>query len=1074
MNGKQSVQASGLVMKFTAPRPARGVIPRPRIVDRLHAGIDRHLALIVAGPGSGKTTVLAQYASEVDFPVCYYRLDAWDHEPRLFLDHLTASVGQHFPGFGSLIQEQANDAAADNEAVSQAVEIFLRDFLATVSDYTVLILDDFHEVEASGYINLFLDALVQNLPENLYLIVSSRTRPRFRSLPRLLVNREAMMLRARDLSFTVEEVQRFCSLNWGSPIDAEQARALHEATGGWPAGLVLATEDPTRPFGKKMGTSDEVLFDYLAAEVLDRESPEVQQFLLQTSVLHELQPELCNHLLEVSDSSERLQDLAERNALFSSSGEGAYVLHSLYREFLVRKLSEEVPTLPRSLRMKAATWFCQAGSWGEALEYLVEAGSSEDVLGAMTDVVNQLTARGEWSKLAAALGRLPEGVIRERPHFLLALGRAVGELGNPDKQLELVNLARRSFLYIEDWVGVGRCMLAASAALRVKGREADALRHALDALEMFQAYAVEGSDPAEADLQVGTCHMHLGRFREAESHLRVALSRFNAAGNLARAATASDHLGNARFYLGDLKTAIVLYEEAAQRWEKLHNMPDLARSLNNLGMVYYARGDFPTALELFGRSLELAEKLGLGRAKGYAMVSMADVLRDSGQTRQAVDLYAQGLNLAKEVGDGDLLAYATGALARAYLAAGDSAKATTLIDQALAQATARENLLEMGIFLSARGAIDHREGKHESAQQSLEEAIRLFDHLGARLELAQAFFAMAQLHFSRSELEEARASLKLVAQVVAERGHWSFITSAGEAALPLLRFGCSHAELADALYPALESLENRSRRTMELLKGLDKIQSQEVAKEGPALTAYAMGSTEVSLDGREVSGSEWRSPGAKELFFYFITQSRPVTKEEVLAALWPELSPGHAESAFKSNLFRMRRALYTDLVVHEDGTYRLGPRGSLYYDAQHFRTLLDKARRLPRGHPLRATLMKEAIELYRGPFLPEFYSEWCAVERRHLELQYVKALATLAGFCAGEGNYEQAAELCERIVQVDPFNEEARFDLVHNLIQAGLKPAALRAYREYEAFLDTELGERPSATFLDLRATLQG
>jgi two-component SAPR family response regulator len=193
----------------------------------------------------------------------------------------------------------------------------------------------------------------------------------------------------------------------------------------------------------------------------------------------------------------------------------------------------------------------------------------------------------------------------------------------------------------------------------------------------------------------------------------------------------------------------------------------------------------------------------------------------------------------------------------------------------------------------------------------------------------------------------------------------------------------------------------------------------------------------VTVDGREVSDERWASVRAKELFFLFLANRDGLRKEEAVEHLYPELSPEKCNSAFHSNVYRIRRALYQGSVVKRQGTYVLNPEGEFEWDVEQFEAALRQAAAFPAGSAERAERYRVALQLYRGPFAESFYSEWAEALRRRIEDHSQEALSTLGGYYAGREEYESAAACMEELLVRDRFNEEAAYTLAIYRVKAG-------------------------------------
>jgi DNA-binding SARP family transcriptional activator len=248
----------------------------------------------------------------------------------------------------------------------------------------------------------------------------------------------------------------------------------------------------------------------------------------------------------------------------------------------------------------------------------------------------------------------------------------------------------------------------------------------------------------------------------------------------------------------------------------------------------------------------------------------------------------------------------------------------------------------------------------------------------------------------------------------------------------------------------------------------DEVTAAPTAKVPPKVEAFAFGRSEVLVDGRKVSEIEWRSRRSKELFFYLLSHGRERTKEQILDALWPDISGARGYSSLYSTAYRLRRALYEGCLLQEGGRYYLSPDGEFWFDVGEFQKRVSSAGRLNKGSRERARELETAVGLYRGPFQEEFYSEWCETLRRDLEQQYISSLAGLAGYYAAKGDYDWSISLLERIVEMDPYREEVYAELMKAHGRMGNATAALIWYEDYCRTAGKDLGTTPSQELNDL------
>ena len=212
----------------------------------------------------------------------------------------------------------------------------------------------------------------------------------------------------------------------------------------------------------------------------------------------------------------------------------------------------------------------------------------------------------------------------------------------------------------------------------------------------------------------------------------------------------------------------------------------------------------------------------------------------------------------------------------------------------------------------------------------------------------------------------------------------------------------------------------------------------------------------MELAGREITDLEWRSEKSKEMFFFFLCNRRPLRKEEIVAALWPDLPDEKTTSAFHSNMYRLRKALYPECIAKDSGRYILDPRSQFAFDVERFQKLLAEAGRMPKASADATSLMEQALALYKGPFAMDFYSEWAETLRWQLAEQHMRLLTTLAAVFSDAKEYKRSADICQRILELDEYNEAAWYRLMSNYILSGQTEAARFCYKRYVKVLGAE------------------
>jgi two-component SAPR family response regulator len=292
--------------------------------------------------------------------------------------------------------------------------------------------------------------------------------------------------------------------------------------------------------------------------------------------------------------------------------------------------------------------------------------------------------------------------------------------------------------------------------------------------------------------------------------------------------------------------------------------------------------------------------------------------------------------------------------------------------------------------------------------------------------------------------------LEQVSTMADELGYDEFLATEGRNAVPLIQYGAEKGIGGTRFFRILEKIGTFYQR--KPAGSIASIPSSLNNKTKPDIEAKGFTHTQLMINNRRVSDSDWRSSRAKEFFFYLLTYRNGRTKEQIIAALWPDLSLAKGTSNLHINLFRARRALYPGIFMFEDGCYKINPSLRIWYDVAEFDNLLSLAETSTSSDAERISTLEQALELCSGIFLAELYNEWIETMRRELENKYLRVLSLLADYYASTGNHNRAITLLEKYVAVDPYEGDVYYRIICWHLAEHNKPLALRTYKQYMKF----------------------
>ena len=403
----------------------------PRLIDRgdLVAALDhaatRKVTIISAPAGSGKTSLLRAWAGRPGRPrqlaVLQVRRD--QHDAQQFWLALLDAVRQA-TGAGSGAEPPAATPGFNAPAMAGRVLAELADARSSVT----LVIDDLHELTSPEALAQ-LTRLLTSLPPHVHAILATRHDVRL-GLHQLRLAGELAEIRAADLRFSERETRELLDAP-GIALSAAGAALLHQRTEGWAAGLRLAAislaghPDPER-FVTEFSGSDRTVAEYLLAEMLDRQPPDVQDLLLRTSLLDRVNGELADLLTGRPGSERILLSLEDANAFVESlDPEHAWFrYHHLFADFLRLELRRTLPAEVPVLHRRAAEWFIRQDQVVDAIRHTHAAGDGAGAAQLLADHSFSLTLDGQAQTMQALVRAFPPGA----DHPELALVRAMGDL----------------------------------------------------------------------------------------------------------------------------------------------------------------------------------------------------------------------------------------------------------------------------------------------------------------------------------------------------------------------------------------------------------------------------------------------------------------------------------------------------------------------------------------------------------------------------------------------------------------------------------------------------------------------
>jgi LuxR family maltose regulon positive regulatory protein len=755
-----------LQTKLYIPPPRPELVPRPRLIERLDAGIHRKLTLISAPAGFGKTTLISEWVQALgeaasNNAIAWLSLDESDNDLTRFLTYLVAAAQTIEANIGKGVLSALRST---QPPLVEGILTTLINEVAAIPDRFALVFDDYHLIEAQS-IHDALTFLLRRLPPQMHLIIATREDPPL-PLARLRARGQLTELRVTDLRFTSSETAEFLNRVMGLNLSAEDIAALETRTEGWIAGLQLAAvsmqgrKDVTS-FIQAFTGSHRFVLDYLVEEVLQQQAENVQTFLLKTAILDRLTGSLCDavrfgyaetpsssseHAVRFGEAKSRpgqetgqaILERLERANLFIVPLDDErrwYRYHHLFADLLRQRLHQSPPSFPPSggdarrtggsvaeYHIRASVWYEDNGMEVEAFHHAAAANDIDRAVRLMEGEWMPLPFRGAVVPVLNWLRSLPTTVLDARPLLWVTYASTLlgaGQLTGIEQKLQAAEaalLAHRQGVEPDEKIQdlVGR-IAAIRATLAVN-------QHRVETIIAQSRRALEYLHPD----------------------------------NLAFRTSTIWKLGYAYQLQGDRAAASQAYTEAMSIGQASGNILFTVSAILGLGSLQEAANQLYLAAESYRRALHLFGDQPLPALACAAHLGLARILYEWNDLDAAQQHRQQSVQLVRQTEGNDTFAACEMLLARLKLAEGDVAGAAAVLAQ-VDQFVRQHNLVSrMPEVAAAQVNIFLHQGNLAAAA-----------HLAEMHELP---ISQARVHLAQGDTSAALAALGPLCQQMEAKG----------------------------------------------------------------------------------------------------------------------------------------------------------------------------------------------------------------------------------------------------------------------------------------------------------------
>ncbi|WP_164670167.1 BTAD domain-containing putative transcriptional regulator [Virgibacillus doumboii] len=1052
-----------IIQSQLSPPPMKDrFVHRAKLNRKLMNAAKYPLTLLHAGAGYGKSTALASYVHHVNQDACWYSISRNDDDILPFINKLTHAVKLKYPAFGKTILDELEvlDNYLSTEQIGYLTSSFINEIIE-LNKKIVFILDDFHHVRNSNEIEQWIKQLLEYMPDNLHIILSSRNKPKWDIIPKLKVKGELLDIPQNDLILTSEEMHHVLGDMYQLDLAQDDLKKIHDLTEGWAIAFSMFVQHIQSDTSidvilENRQRSLQDLFDYLASEVLSKQSMIIQQFLLQSSIIDVLTPDICDDVLKINGSEEILAGLVEQN-LFIVDGEGDhYRYHALFKAFLENQLQKNYPREYTDLHTRAAHYYQKIFHMETALYHYRKVEAFGAIARILQQQGSELLRIGRLQHLYEILTELPmeykdkdlilyfyQGEIeRYRSSYAKAEKNyeKILERGNDDYYIAGLALEGKARIYL-DTIQPDKAERYVNQAIHMR-EKSNATKE-----EMARLYQLM----AENLINAGQAIKAEAWFDRAKE-LNLPLEE----GNL-----------QARIYLrtGRLSKAREILIQRKQVAKTTKHLPQSHRETDILLSIieaFMGNAESSKKLASDGIQLGLSIQSPFVEACGWMRMGHAVQLLDNYESDLAIDCYETALDIMEKINVSRGKAEPYMGLAILYGKKQHYEQAVEMAKKGLYETKKVNDRWLSAIIKICLGVAEIYNNQFTEASKVMKEVYEEFSSCGDRYGLIVSRFWIAYISFMQEDDEGFRQEMSAFLKELQTESYDFFLKKR-------TTFGPTDVQNIAPMLLKAKQLDMEptfiSRMLHEL--GLDKtIKSHP----GYTLTIQTLGHLKVWLGNKQLETGDWQRGKAKELFELFITnRDKLITKTEIFHTLWPDQDEKSANKSFKVTLNALMKALEPNrkpreesfFIRRKDSAYGLNPDSGYKLDSILFEKGVSSG--IKARNPKHAKeLLEKTLTLYHGDYLSDIrFGDWCLAERERLQLIYLRGAEKMAQVAVRLQEFNVCVDWCEKILAIDNTWEEAYRLLMYSYYQNNNRPQAIKWYEKCAAVLDEELGIEP-------------
>lgn len=1091
------------------------IVDRTDLIEKLDKNKVKSLLLICAPAGYGKSTLALEFLNKHNLKYSWLNIHHEMSNFYLFINYLVLSLNKIDISFGKstllMIQDYREKLTFDSHKhiiINDIASALQNDLIEKFSEDVYIVLDNIGNIADSDWMRPLFEALFTDLPSNIHFVMTSRKIPDLNT-GLLNAKRNLLKIGMKDLAFNEQETGILVNDLHGLNISEQEIGSLSSNLNGWITGLHLILQSygssfPGIKFGKIRVLDD--IFNYFSEDIFSTLSSESQNFLLFSSLLEAFTPELCDKLLNISNSARLIHDLLNQNIFIhinsteANDHSDSYSYQELFRRFLndkIRKLFSKKEI--NNFLKRAADHFESSGQVIEAVNYLIQSG---ELVRASLIIMNnfpQIFERGLFEVLWKWLDDLGSELINKEYRLLYLRALLLKFFaGNIEESLPLLDKAIILLKESGDNEFHVKCIISKSRNLISLGRVSEAINLLKDAdsidveslskakLLFLSAYAFYQNSDYDKSLELlnsASVIINSGEY-PVQGTADIKQELFNLFGHI--------------FLIrGDYSKSISYYERAIKNTEKIFGRYE---TICNLVLLYSQSGKFEKAAEYLEEARSISGNISIPIFRITYLLACQAFKYEFGDYEESIRLLEEMNKIASELNHKYYIFLSYSLIGDSYYSLNKMGKAEEYYDLAFRYLN-ENNKLERIQFSVCKAFLLSKTGENPEIEAVMLNAYQFYAERKMTYSKIQISFHLADFYLRSGKYEITMHYLKEVLKTSEEKEYNSFIQ----------REICNYTQLfdfaaANKLYVSYIKLQKSAF--------LDKLNSQWLSSDCRSrlikqnesvidIKLDLLGKSEVRIRGKVVADSSWSKKKWKYIFIYLMLEpGRSITKDKLIDLFYPDTPMESADNIFHQviskfrNLIRITNggldenkketsenkkngalpgkkknggtyAVTPALINYEDKLLALSDDFTYYADSITFEKLHRHLNSL-KDPGVKVKYLKQAVDMYKGDFLEGNYDTWCEELRSRYRSYFVSMSEELVRILFGNKEYEEVLLYSENLLKFDKLNLSGYEYLIRSMIEINRPQIAkvrysqlLKSYkREYDEVLPEKFSTR--------------